>query len=120
MPRGRVLVAAAPFLTLFHVPSRYVMMFLRVLLSVFVCLAGSAVSVRAQSQSAPANPPKATPQTLSIPSPETMLVMVRAALIALDQANKTGNYTVMHGIGGPQLQQNNPAKLGDMFAALRQ
>jgi hypothetical protein len=58
--------------------------------------------------------------TLSIPSPEAMLVMVRSALIALDQANKTGNYTVLHAIGGPQLQQSNPARLGEMFAALRQ
>ena len=91
------------------------------LLVVLVALTAFAGDVGAQT---PPQPPGKSSQpaaaALSLPSPEALLVMVRSGLIALDQANKTGNYTVLHGIGGPQLQQSNPARLGDMFASLRQ
>jgi hypothetical protein len=49
-----------------------------------------------------------------------VLMLVRSALIAVDQANKTGNYTVLHDLGAPGFQAaNNAAKLGDIFAKLR-
>lgn len=68
-------------------------------------------------------PAKAAPsgaQTISVPAPEVLLMMVRTTLVALNQANFTGNYTVLHGLGSPQLQaKNTPADLGDAFAGLR-
>jgi hypothetical protein len=49
-----------------------------------------------------------------------VLILVRSALIAVDQGNKTGNYTVLHDLGAPGFQAvNNAAKLGDIFAKLR-
>jgi hypothetical protein len=55
-----------------------------------------------------------------VPPPEVLLLMVRNALAALNQANMTGNYTVLHSLGSPVMQaQNSPAQLGIVFTALR-
>lgn len=68
-------------------------------------------------------PAKAAPpgaQTISVPPPEVLLMLVRTTLVALNQANFTGNYTVLHGLGSPQLQAKaTPADLGNAFAGLR-
>ena len=44
---------------------------------------------------------------------------MRSTLIALDQANKTGNYTVLRDLGSPAFQANTAARLGEIFAGLR-
>jgi len=70
--------------------------------------AGAAV---AQQQPAPA---------IAVPAPEVLLMLVRTTLVALNQANFTGNYTVLHGLGTPGLQaKNSPAQLGIAFTDLR-
>jgi hypothetical protein len=48
-----------------------------------------------------------------------VLILVRSALIALDQANKTGNYTVLRDISAPAFQVNTAARLGEIFAGHR-
>jgi len=48
-----------------------------------------------------------------------VLILIRSTLLALDQANKTGNYTVLRDIGAPGFQSNTAARLGDIFAKLR-
>lgn len=49
-----------------------------------------------------------------------VLMLVRSTLLALDHANKTGNYTVLRDIAAPGFQAgNNAARLGDIFAKLR-
>ena len=48
-----------------------------------------------------------------------VLILVRTTLIALDQANKTGLYTVLRDIGAPAFQVNSAAKLAEIFAPLR-
>ena len=48
-----------------------------------------------------------------------VLILVRSTLIALDQANKTGNYTVLRDLGSPAFQANSAARLGEIFAGLR-
>jgi hypothetical protein len=48
-----------------------------------------------------------------------VLVLIRSTLIALDQANKTGNYTVLRDLGSPAFQVNTAAHLGDIFASQR-
>jgi hypothetical protein len=48
-----------------------------------------------------------------------VLILVRSTLLALDQANKTGNYTVLRDLGSPSFQSNTAARLGEIFAALR-
>ncbi len=48
-----------------------------------------------------------------------VMILIRETLIALDQANKTGNYTVLRDLGSPAFQQNNAARLGEIFASER-
>ncbi len=49
-----------------------------------------------------------------------VLILIRSSLLALDQANKTGNYTVLRDLGAPGFQSaNTAARLGDIFAGLR-
>ncbi len=60
-----------------------------------------------------------TPRPLAMDRAST-LILVRGPLAALDQANKTGNYTVLRDLGGPTFQQNTAARLAELFAHLRQ
>ena len=48
-----------------------------------------------------------------------MLILVRSTLLALDQANKTGNYTVLRDLGAPGFQANTAARLAEIFAKQR-
>lgn len=48
-----------------------------------------------------------------------VLILVRSSLLALDQANKTGNYTVLRDLGSPQFQMNTDARLAEIFAQQR-
>ncbi len=49
-----------------------------------------------------------------------VLILVRTVLLALDDADKTGNYTVLRDLGAPGFQVNNDAaQLGDIFAKER-
>ena len=48
-----------------------------------------------------------------------VLILVRSAMLALDQANKTGNYTVLRDLGAPGFQKNSAAQLGEIFASQR-
>src|SRR4051812_5250393 len=48
-----------------------------------------------------------------------VMILIRSSLLALDQANKTGNYTVLRDIGAPGFQTNSAARLGEIFAKLR-
>ncbi|MGE0240002.1 MAG: hypothetical protein AB7F09_16900 [Parvibaculaceae bacterium] len=47
--------------------------------------------------------------------------LVKYTIIAVDQANLTGNYTVLRGLATPQFQKNTtPAMLAKSFARMRQ
>jgi hypothetical protein len=48
-----------------------------------------------------------------------VLILIRSALLALDQANKTGNYTVLRDLGAPGFQINTAARLGEIFSKQR-
>jgi hypothetical protein len=48
-----------------------------------------------------------------------VLILIRSALIALDQGNKTGNYTVLRDLGAPGFQTNTAARLAEIFVAQR-
>src|SRR5262249_10351761 len=48
-----------------------------------------------------------------------VLILVRTTLLALDQANKTGNYTVLRDLGAPDFQANSAAQLAEIFAQQR-
>jgi hypothetical protein len=65
------------------------------------------------SQTAPASPKPAQIDRNGV------LILVRSALLALDQANKTGNYTVLRDLGAPGFQVNTAARLSEVFAKER-
>ena len=49
-----------------------------------------------------------------------VLILVRSTLLAVQQANETGNYTVLRDLGSSTFQQTNTAaRLGEIFASLR-
>nr|WP_232375652.1 hypothetical protein [Mesorhizobium comanense] len=80
--------------------------------------------VLAQSQE---QPTKKTQRTTKPAAPKPanidrngVLILVRTSLLALDQANKTGNYSVLRDLGAPSFQANTAAKLAEIFASQRQ
>jgi hypothetical protein len=48
-----------------------------------------------------------------------VLILIRSTLLALDQANKTGNYTVLRDLGSPDFQANSAAQLAEIFVQQR-
>jgi hypothetical protein len=78
-------------------------------LAVFVLVvAGNASFGRAQQGPKPANIDR-----------NGVLILIRSTLLALDQANKTGNYTVLRDLGAPAFQANTAARLAEIFAKQR-
>lgn len=56
-----------------------------------------------------------------MPDPYKMNMLIRTTLIALSQANLTGNYTLLRDLGSPSFQAtNSAARLTEAFADLRQ
>jgi hypothetical protein len=79
--------------------------------SVFAILLIAASGARAQS--ADAGPP--------LPSPEQLIALVRNILLAVNDANLTGNYTVLRDLSAPDSQAlNTPERLEESFRAIRQ
>ena len=55
-----------------------------------------------------------------MPDANGVTILVRTTLIALDQANRTGNYTVLRDLGSPGFRRaNTAAKLAAIFGNLR-
>ena len=68
-----------------------------------------------KAPAAAAQPQAKTP----MPPPEQMAMLIQTSVVALSQANLTGNYTVLHALGAPGFQQANPpAKLAEIFKNL--
>ncbi|WP_187291067.1 hypothetical protein [Ancylobacter novellus] len=59
-------------------------------------------------------------QTLQVPSPPVLMALLRSTLAAVNQANVTGNYSVLRDLGSPAFRENyNPAQLADRFRPWR-
>jgi len=57
----------------------------------------------------------------AIPDQYKINMLIRTTLIALSQANQTGNYSVLRDLGTPQFQAiNSDARLAEIFSAIRQ
>jgi hypothetical protein len=55
-----------------------------------------------------------------IPNEYRMNLMIRTTIVALNQANQTGNYSVLRDLGAPGFQAaNTPTRLAELFAELR-
>jgi hypothetical protein len=73
--------------------------------------------LKGQSKEAPAKEQAKPP----IPSPEQLAMMIQTSVVALSQANLTGNFTVLHALGAPSFQQSNPPqKLAEIFKNFRE
>jgi hypothetical protein len=81
-----------------------------------VLVLAAALAVIASSGHAETPPQQAKPAQIDR---NGVIILIRSSLLALDQANKTGNYTVLRDIGAPGFQSNSAAKLGEIFAKLR-
>ncbi|MCL4768511.1 MAG: hypothetical protein KJZ80_20025 [Hyphomicrobiaceae bacterium] len=68
----------------------------------------------------PIPPPAIGEPARAIPDPYKLNMLIRTTLIALNQANQTGNYSVLRDLGTPQFQTtNNDARLAEIFTGLR-
>jgi hypothetical protein len=70
-------------------------------------------------QFAPA--PAAQPEpAAAVPDDVRIVLMIRNTVLALNQANQTGNYSVLRDMGTPAFQMtNSQARLAEIFASLR-
>ncbi len=74
------------------------------------------------AQAPASQPPQAQPASrpAGVPDDPRLNLMIRNAIIALNQANSTGNYSVLRDMGTPAFQMaNSSARLGEVFATLR-
>ena len=71
-----------------------------------------------QGQTQPAPPPIQAPE---LPDAYKLNLLIRSSIIALNQANQTGNYTVLADLSAPAFRaSNNSVRLAQIFTALRQ
>lgn len=89
-------------------------LFLTLLVAPFVI--GSS-GTYAQTQGQPAQPENQRP---AVPSDDKLMILIMSTLVALQQANTTGNFTVLRELGAPEFQTNSAEKLAQAFADLRQ
>jgi hypothetical protein len=82
------------------------------------CLAGLAIVTSACGLGVPALAQNAPTRPAQIDR-NGVLILIRSALTALDQANKTGNYTVLRDLGAPAFRVNTAARLAEIFGKQR-
>jgi hypothetical protein len=96
--------------------------FARALILGLVLLPVTAINVATEEHrpaQAPA-PAAAAPQQQLAVSLEQALYLIRSTLLTLNDANRTGNYTVLRDLASPDFQnKNTAADLSDSFADLR-
>jgi hypothetical protein len=81
-------------------------------------------AVTTAAQQTPPQPHQTPPSQQQAAKPANIdrngvLMLIRSTLLALDHANKTGNYTVLRDLGAPGFQVNTAAKLAEIFAKQR-
>lgn len=78
----------------------------------------------ARQQAQPARAAQSAPpaqQQSQIPPVAGLIVLIKSSLIALNQANQTGNYQVLYALGSDNLRaQTNPQSLAQSFAPFRE
>jgi hypothetical protein len=63
---------------------------------------------------------QAAPPGVAMPDEFKLNLLIRSSIIALSQANKTGNYTVLQDLGAPSFRaSNDSARLAQIFGHLR-
>ena len=91
---------------------------------VTMCLAALAAfatvqPVQAQQQLPVSQQPPISSQP--VPNDLELSKIIWSTMVAVDQANQSGNYSVLRDMSAPGFQiQNNPARLSEIFGSLRQ
>ncbi len=71
------------------------------------------------ARSAENRPPARSSSAPSIPDADTVVILLRASLLSLNDALQTGNFTVLRDQAAPSFRDlNNPARLAGIFAPL--
>jgi hypothetical protein len=98
---------------------------LALLIGLFTAFAQVANAVSPNPALAPGATPPPAVKMMAPPQPaqidrNSALILVRTTLVALQQANQTGNYGVLYGISAPGFQNvNSPQRLSQIFGNLR-
>ena len=73
-----------------------------------------------QLNQAPSPEPGANSAQPAMPDAPKMMILIRTTVLALNEANKTNNYSVLHQLGTQGFQQaNSPERLSELFSAMR-
>jgi len=95
----------------------------RLVLVASACALVFSISNQISAQTSPSGPSDRARQAApspAAPDPYRVDILIRTTLIALSQANHTGNYTVLRDLGSPAFQAaNSAARLGEIFSELR-
>jgi hypothetical protein len=101
-------------------------MILRVATTALTLMAMSHSPATAQTRIAAVSPQNLAPAAVpaparpQVPSAEAMIILIRASLVALSQANLTNNYSVLNTLGSDTFRQANPpSRLAEIFAPFR-
>ena len=87
----------------------------RIAPAVFFALAALAAPSAVSAQAAP--PP---PSIAPVPTELEMAKLIWSTMIAVEQANVSGNYSVLRDMASPSFQQlNDPTRLAQIFAPIR-
>jgi hypothetical protein len=91
----------------------------RALISGLLLVSLTATTVAAEEQR-PAAPAASVPQQALPVSLEQALYLIRSTLLTLNDANRTGNYSVLRDLAAPEFQaKNTAADLAQVFTDLR-
>jgi hypothetical protein len=72
-----------------------------------------------QPNQPPAQPAQAAAPEFVIPSAEIIMILIRSTLLSLNDALRTGNYTVLRDLASPSFRENNSAgRLHEIFSSL--
>ncbi len=83
--------------------------------AVFFALAAMAVPTTVSAQAAP--PP---PSIQPVPTELELAKLIWGTMVAVEQANVSGNYSVLRDMASPSFQQlNDPSRLAQIFADIR-
>jgi hypothetical protein len=73
------------------------------------------------AQTSPPPAPAVNGNRPAMPDQAKMMILIRTTVLALNEANKTNNYSVLHQLGAPGFQRGNtPEGLSEIFAAMRE
>lgn len=86
----------------------------------WVLAAGSTALAQQPQQARPAPAPAQAPSAGPVPDQLTVLKLLWGTMAAVDQANRTGNYSVLRDLGSSSFQSgSNPTTLAAAFTPLR-